>query len=319
MLDPLGALTADRLLPAGTISSSIGNPAALSARTREVPQLPGPMIETLRCLTSSLAIFALSSTLVSYFEAHGRDGELDGTPVTGWYFKLSGKEREWMAKKEALRAVAGMKGGSKASAKKKVGLPASKRAGKAAPKIEVISSKLSYEGPLFRVYTDEIVEGGRKMTRDVVRHNGSIVILAIDDSKSKRDPMIVMERQYRHAAKEYLLEVPAGKMEAGEDALAGAKRELLEETGFVAARWRKVVRYFASPGFLGEFMQVFIAEGLTAGEAQPEYDEQIEIELIPLSRLLAMIDAGEVHDGKTLISVMLYDRLNKPTKKKTKK
>ena len=225
-----------------------------------------------------------------------------------------------MAKKEALRAVAGKKGDVKALAKSKVGLPARKRvAGKAALKVEVISSKLSYEGPLFRVYTDEIVEGGRKMTRDVVRHNGSIVILAIDDSKSKRDPMIVMERQYRHAAKEYLLEVPAGKMEAGEDALAGAKRELLEETGFVAARWRKVVRYFASPGFLGEFMQVFIAEGLTAGEAQPEYDEQIEIELIPLSRLLAMIDAGEVHDGKTLISVMLYDRLKKPTKKKTKK
>lgn len=222
-----------------------------------------------------------------------------------------------MAKKEALRAVAAGKGDSKSLRKKKV--PASKRAGKAAPKVEVVSSTLSYEGPLFRVYTDEIVEGGREMTRDVVRHNGSIVILAIDDSKSKRDPLIVMERQYRHAAREYLLEVPAGKMEEGEDALAGAKRELLEETGFVAARWRKIVRYFASPGFLGEFMQVFIAEGLTAGEARPEYDEQIEIELIPLSRLLGMIDAGKVHDGKTLISVMLFERLRKAAKKETKK
>src|SRR5271156_1835816 len=182
--------------------------------------------------------------------------------------------------------------------------------------VKVISSKLSYEGPLFRVYTDEIVEGGREMTRDVVRHNGSIVILAIDDSKSKRDPLIVMERQYRHAAKEYLLEVPAGKMEQGEDALAGAKRELLEETGFVAARWRKMVRYFASPGFLGEWMQVFIAEGLTLGEAQPEYDEQLEIETMPLSRLLSMIEEGKLHDGKTLISVMLYDRLRRKEKKK---
>ncbi len=173
--------------------------------------------------------------------------------------------------------------------------------------MEVISSKLSYEGPLFRVYTDEILENGRKVSRDVVRHNGSVVILAIDDTKSKRDPMIVMERQYRHAAKEYLLEVPAGKMEEGEDALAGAKRELLEETGFKAKRWRKMVRYFASPGFLGEFMQVFIAEGLTLGEAQPEYDEQLEIEMIPLSKLLSMIEEGKIHDGKTLISVMLYD------------
>jgi len=184
------------------------------------------------------------------------------------------------------------------------------------PEVEVISSKLSYEGPLFRVYTDEILEKGRRVMRDVVRHNGSIVILAIDDSKSKRDPLIVMEVQYRHAAKEYLLEVPAGKLEEGEDPLAGAKRELLEETGFRAARWRKMVRYFASPGFLGEWMQVFIAEGLTLGEAQPEYDEQLEIEMIPLSKLLVMIEEGKLHDGKTLISVMLYDRLRRSQKKK---
>ena len=184
--------------------------------------------------------------------------------------------------------------------------------------VKVISSKLSYEGPLFRVYTDEIVENGREVTRDVVRHNGSIVILAVDDTKSKRDPVIVMERQYRHAAKEYLLEVPAGKMEAGENALVGAKRELLEETGYRAKRWRKMVRYFASPGFLGEWMQVFIAEGLIAGTAQPEYDEQLEIELIPLSQLLAMIEEGKVQDGKTLISVMLYDRLRRAELKNNK-
>src|ERR1700722_11663658 len=160
--------------------------------------------------------------------------------------------------------------------------------------VEVISSKLSYEGPLFRVYTDEIVENGREVSRDVVRHNGSVVILAIDDSKNKRDPLIVMERQYRHAAKEYLLEVPAGKMEDGEDALAGAKRELLEETGFHAKRWRKMVRYFASPGFLGEWMQVFVAEGLTFREAQPEYDEQIKFGEIHVYSLLGVIARAKV-------------------------
>ena len=197
--------------------------------------------------------------------------------------------------------------------------PRAKTASKARPKVEVLSSKLSYEGPLFRVYTDEILENGRKVSRDVVRHNGSVVILAIDDTKSKRDPTIVMERQYRHAAREYLLEVPAGKMEEGEDALAGAKRELLEETGFQARRWRKMVRYFASPGFLGEWMQVFIAEGLTLGTAQPEYDEQLDIEMIPLSKLLRMIEDGKVHDGKTLISVMLYDRLRREAAKRNKK
>jgi 8-oxo-dGTP pyrophosphatase MutT (NUDIX family) len=196
---------------------------------------------------------------------------------------------------------------------------ARKASSKNQPNVEVVSSTLSYDGPLFRVYSDKIIENGREVTRDVVRHNGSVVILAIDDAKSKRDPMIVMERQYRHAAKEYLLEVPAGKMEEGEDALAGAKRELLEETGFKAKRWRKMLRYFASPGFLGEFMQVFVAEGLTLGDAQPEYDEQLEIEMMPLSKVLGMIDEGKIHDGKTLISVMLYERLRQAEKKKNRK
>jgi ADP-ribose pyrophosphatase len=196
---------------------------------------------------------------------------------------------------------------------------ARKASSKNSANVEVVSSALSYEGPLFRVYTDKILENGRELTRDVIRHNGSVVILAVDDGKSKRDPMIVMERQYRHAAREFLLEVPAGKMEEGEDALAAAKRELLEETGFKAKRWRKMIRYFASPGFLGEFMQVFVAEGLTLGDAQPEYDEQIEIEMMPLSRLLKMMDEGKIHDGKTLISVMLYARLREAEKKKNRK
>lgn len=185
--------------------------------------------------------------------------------------------------------------------------------------VKVISSTKSYEGPLFSVYTDKVLENGREITRDVVRHNGSVVILAIDATKSTRDPMIVMERQYRHAAREFLLEVPAGKLEAGENALAGAKRELLEETGFKAKRWRKMVRYFASPGFVGEWLQVFIAEDLTSGNAQPEYDEQLEIEMIPLSRLLSMIEAGKIHDGKTLISVMLFDRLRQAQRRMNRK
>jgi ADP-ribose pyrophosphatase len=80
-----------------------------------------------------------------------------------------------------------------------------------------------------------------------------------------------------------------------------------------------MVRYFASPGFLGEWMQVFIAEGLTLGDAEPEYDEQLEIEMMPLSKLLSMIEKGKIYDGKTLISVMLYDRLRQAEKKSNRK
>jgi ADP-ribose pyrophosphatase len=172
---------------------------------------------------------------------------------------------------------------------------------------EVLSSTVSYEGPLFRVLSDQIREpSGKLVRRDVVRHNGSVVILAIDKRKSKKDPLILIERQFRHAAQQYLYEVPAGKMEEGEDHLDAAKRELLEETGYQAKKWTKLVKYFASPGFLGEWMQVFLAEDLTPGEAHPEEDESFELQFVPLSELLRLFEADRIRDGKTLISVLWY-------------
>ena len=176
---------------------------------------------------------------------------------------------------------------------------------------EILSSKVVFQGSLFRVLHDKLIEpGGKHNERDVIRHNGSVVILAIDSSKSKKNPWIVIERQYRHAAKQYLWELPAGKLEPGEDPLAGAQRELAEETGYSAKKWKPLVEYFASPGFLGESMKVFVAEGLVAGEAHPEEDEEIEFRLVKLSDLLEMIDEGAIKDGKTLTSVLLYARLH---------
>lgn len=180
----------------------------------------------------------------------------------------------------------------------------------------VLSSEVVYDGPLFKVRHDKIIEpGGRTNERDVIRHNGSVVILAIDNSKNKRDPWIVMERQYRHAANQFLWELPAGKIDAGEEPLEGAKRELIEETGYRARKWRPLVEYYASPGFLGETMKVFLAEGLEPGDAQPEEDEQIELRLVKLSEILKMIERGLIHDGKTLTSVLLYVRLQNRSSK----
>ncbi|MGB6190884.1 MAG: NUDIX hydrolase [Terracidiphilus sp.] len=174
---------------------------------------------------------------------------------------------------------------------------------------DLISSKVVFDGPLFKVRHDTIVEpGGKRAERDVIRHNGSVVILALDSSKSRKDPWVVMERQYRHAANQYLWELPAGKLDSGEEPLAGAQRELEEETGYRAKKWRPLVEYFASPGFLGESMKVFLAEGLIAGDAHPEEDEQIELRLVRLSDVLRMIEKGPILDGKTLTSVLLYTR-----------
>ena len=177
---------------------------------------------------------------------------------------------------------------------------------------KVVSSKLAYEVPLFKVFTDQVLEKGadKPVRRDIIRHNGSVVILAVDDSK-KKDPLIVIERQYRHAAGQFLYEVPAGKIDGNEDRLAAAKRELIEETGLRAKKWTELTRYFASPGFLGEWMQVYLAEDLTSGAAKPEPDERIEIFQVRLSEILRLIERGEIRDGKTLVSVMLYARLRK--------
>jgi ADP-ribose pyrophosphatase len=181
---------------------------------------------------------------------------------------------------------------------------------------QLLSSEVVYQGPLFRVLHDKLIEpGGKPSERDVIRHNGSVVILAIDSSKSKKNPWIVIERQYRHAANQFLWELPAGKLEAGEDPLLGAQRELAEETGYHAKNWKPLVEYYASPGFLGESMKVFLAEGLQAGDAHPEDDEDIEFRLVKLSEVLKMIEKGAILDGKTLTSVLLFARLARGKRK----
>src|ERR1035441_1850408 len=176
-------------------------------------------------------------------------------------------------------------------------------------KAELLSSETVFEGSLFRVLRDRLIEpGGKLATRDIIRHNGSVVILAIDSAKNKRDPWVVVERQYRHAANRFLWELPAGKLEPGEDPLLGAQRELAEETGYRAKKWKPLVEYYASPGFLGESMKVFVAEGLVAGDAHPEDDEHIAFRLVKLSELLKLIELGAILDGKTLSAVLLYAR-----------
>lgn len=200
---------------------------------------------------------------------------------------------------------------SKAPAKsaKAASRPPQKSGGKPASKVKLVSSKLAYHGPLFDVYTDHVREpGGIVSRRDVIRHSGSVVILAVDATKNPRNPMVVVERQYRHAAGQYMWELPAGRREPEESILSGAKRELLEETGYRAKRWSKLAFFYVSPGFLGEWMQVLLAEDLSLGTAQPEDDEYIEHKQIPLSQAVEWAMTGKIIDAKSIIGLLVYQR-----------
>jgi ADP-ribose pyrophosphatase len=171
--------------------------------------------------------------------------------------------------------------------------------------IDVISSKLIYKGPAFSVFTDMVREGEHTGQRDVVRHTGSVVIMAIDEPRSKREEaMVLLVRQYRYAANQYLWELPAGRIDAGENKLAAAKRELLEETGVRAKKWKSIFHFYASPGFLDERMDVYLARELTLGQAQPEEDEQISLRFFPLSEALGMVASNKIRDAKTMTGLL---------------
>jgi ADP-ribose pyrophosphatase len=177
----------------------------------------------------------------------------------------------------------------------------------------LVSSRTVYRGPVFWVSTDQVLEpGGVKVRRDVIHHSGSVVVLAVDDSGTV--PRVLLERQYRHAAGDYLWELPAGRIDPGEKELVAAKRELIEETGYRAERWRRILKFFASPGFVAETMAVYFATGLHAGEAEPEDDEVIQQRLFALPAVVKMILNGTIRDAKTIASVLWLERMRNNSK-----
>jgi ADP-ribose pyrophosphatase len=170
----------------------------------------------------------------------------------------------------------------------------------------LISSRTVYRGPVFWVTTDRVQEpGGVRVRRDVIHHTGSVVVLAVDESRSA--PRVLLERQYRHAAQDYLWELPAGRIDPGENELHAAHRELLEETGYTARHWRRILNFYASPGFVAETMSVFLATGLRAGPAHPEADEIIYKRMVPISTAVLMVTSGTIRDSKTISSVLWLD------------
>ena len=171
--------------------------------------------------------------------------------------------------------------------------------------MKIVSSKPVYECKVFTVTEDEAKDpGGFEIKRSIVRHNGSAVMMAVDDRKR-----VLLVRQFRLPAGKELWELPAGKLDAGETPLQAAKRELREETGLRARTWKKLVSFWPSPGFLGERMNIFLATDLTAGEASPMEDERIEPRWFSRRELGELIRSGKIEDGKTLVGYFTWRSL----------
>ena len=169
-------------------------------------------------------------------------------------------------------------------------------------KVKILSSEKVFTGRVFGVRRDQLIEPtGVRTTREIVAHPGSVVVLPVFD-----DGKILIIRQYRYAAGQFMWELVAGHREPDEDFRRGAARELREETGYTARRYRKLLEIYPSPGLLSERMVIFLAEGLTKGEARPEDDEKIEARILTLSEGDRWIRSGRIRDAKTISGLLYY-------------
>lgn len=178
-------------------------------------------------------------------------------------------------------------------------------------KAQILNSEIVYEGKVFGVRRDEVVEPtGVRATREVITHPGSVVVLPV-----LSDGRIVMIRQYRHATRQFLWELVAGRIDEGENPRQAAARELIEETGYRARKFRVFLDVFPTPGFLEERMYILLAEGVTPGKATPEEDEKIEVKTYSPKELETMIGAGKLRDAKSIAGILYYLRFLAPKKR----
>ena len=163
-----------------------------------------------------------------------------------------------------------------------------------------LSSEMKFDGKLIKVTYDVAEVNGKEAWREVVHHPGASAVVAIDE-----DNRIIMEKQFRYALNDYLLEIPAGKLDTGEDPLVCAKRELEEETGIIASEWISLGTIATSPGFCNEVIHLYVAKGLSKGEIHWDEDEYVEVERYTFDELLQRISEEKIKDSKTLSALLL--------------
>lgn len=168
-------------------------------------------------------------------------------------------------------------------------------------KEKTLLSQKIYEGRIISLRKDEIeTEKGVKQSREVVSHGGGAAVLVVKDGK------ILLERQFRYPYGEVLWEIPAGKRDKGEDFIDTARRELEEETGYVAEKLVKLFEIYPTPGYTNEVIGIFKAEGLSEGKLHFDEDEDIVSEWIPEEKVFEMTENGEIKDAKSLIALLWY-------------
>jgi ADP-ribose pyrophosphatase len=171
-------------------------------------------------------------------------------------------------------------------------------------KTRIVSSKVVFTGRVFGVKSEHVIEpNGVRATREFVTHPGSVVVLPVFP-----DGRILMIRQYRHATRQFLWELVAGRKDPGENFAQGARRELKEETGYTARRWKKIMDLFPTPGFVSERMVIFLAQDLKSGQANPEDDEKITQRIFTLREAERWIRSGRIRDAKSIAGILYYSR-----------
>jgi len=169
---------------------------------------------------------------------------------------------------------------------------------------KTLERKEIYSGPIFDLTQHTVrLPNGKDARRDIIEHNGAAVIIAVTEEDN-----LVMVRQYRNGSNSVMLELPAGKLDLGEDPKACALRELEEETGYRASKIELILKMYPVAAYCTEKINMFLAKGLEQGTPKPDEDEFVEVEEYSLSALLTMIDNGEITDMRTILGVLYYAR-----------
>ena len=164
-----------------------------------------------------------------------------------------------------------------------------------------ISSESAFEGKILHVKCDMVkLPNGNEASREIIRHIGAVCVVPVTD-----DGCVVMERQFRYPIDQVISEIPAGKLDAkNEDRLEAAKRELREETGYIAEKWIDMGIYYPAAAYSDEKITMYLATGLSKGERKLDEDEFLDVELIPIKDLVDRIMSGDITDGKTQVAIL---------------